>query len=99
MNLEETLKAAGVDPVLEKDFEQRCYRGMGALLEEASRDKLLPTFVWVATWHLAAIVRACGNRAMADILRQLGSHVQHIVDCELAEAEAARAKADGRLPS
>jgi len=79
-------------------FERRCVAQIGALLDEANRHNLKPTFVWVATWHLATVMHACGPRAVADVMANLGGHLRTIVDREIAEREAEEAKAAGRLP-
>ena len=85
-------------PMSKEAFEAKCFAEMGALLAEAKRSELARPFVWVATWHLAVIAHSFGNRATADILQQLATHMDQIADIEAARREADEAKAAGRLP-
>ena len=85
-------------PLSKEAFERRCFAEMGVLLDDANRNRLAPTFVLAATWHLAAVVHEFGKRAMTDILRQLAMHVEQMDDVERARREAEQAKAEGRLP-
>ena len=85
-------------PPSQEAFERRCFGEMGALLADANRSRLAPTFVLVATWQLATVVHEFGKRAMTDILRQLAMHVEKMDDLERARREADEAKAAGRLP-
>ena len=85
-------------PLLKEVFERKCFVEMDALRDEGESADLAAIFVRVATWELAKVVQAHGKRAMTHILRELGAHIDHLEEIELAGREAEKAKAAGRLP-
>jgi hypothetical protein len=79
-------------------YERKCFVEMEALLNEGESANLAATFVRAATLQLARVVQLYGKRAMTDILRQLGAHIDRLEEIDLARREAEEAKAAGRLP-
>jgi len=74
--------ATSPPPVAKEDYERRCFDQIGALMQDACRDGLERMFVKAATWYLAVIIARHGNCATADVLRQLGVHLDHIEEIE-----------------
>lgn len=85
-------------PLTEEELRERLVEQMNAMAEDADARRMLPVFVQVAAWKLAAIAHACGPIATGDILRQLGWHLLAIEERAKAQREAEEARAQGHVP-
>jgi hypothetical protein len=85
-------------PLTEDELRERLVEQMNAMARDADKRDMLPVFVQVATWKLAAIGHRCGPIATGDILRQLGWQLTAMEERAQAQREADEARAQGRMP-
>lgn len=87
--------SGSTEPVAEDGYLDR----LDGLLSDAVNHRRLDTLANALAWTIARIADGCGPAATGDLLRRIGSHMCMLETLRQTEAEAQRARQEGRLPS
>lgn len=88
-----------VDCSAEQVAEARYFRSLDELISDAVDNRRLDTLANALAWTVARIANGCGPAATGDLLRRIGGHMCAMETLRQTEAEAQRARLEGRLPS
>ena len=83
----------------EQVIEGRYLRCLDELMSDAVDHRRLDTLANVLAWTIARIAIGCGPAATGDVLRRIGGHLCKLETLRQTEAEAKRAREEGRIPN
>ena len=80
-------------------MEKRYLGAINALIDEAPATDSTVILVDVLAWTVARLVMGARTRwGAGDVMRRIGDHVCRLADRQAAQAEAEKAREEGRLP-
>ena len=83
----------------ERSGEDDYFTRLNTLISDAVDHRRLDTLANALAWTVARIATGCGPAATGDLFRRIGNHMVTLETLRHTEAEAQRARQEGRLPS
>ena len=88
------------DRTAEEQAEHHYLAVINPLLNEAFEQRSMGSFVDVLTWTLARVIVGLDKpQITGDILRRIGNYTYRLAESNQAQAEADRARKEGRAPN